>query len=293
MKRLDLSFLLISRNEGAWLRHTVDQLITRFPPKSELVVLDDGSTDGSTTFLETRTRSPQIRLLRTGGLGVARARNAAALQAHGRTLIFLDAHMKLHQGWWEPLLELLERPSVAAVQPCIASVSQDSAKGYGERFQAADLTLEWLPSRSARPYPIPILCGCCFAVYRDTFLSVGGLDGGMIAWGSEDCEFSLRLWRLGYEIWIEPNVVIAHLFRKQAPYRIDWSVVLHNRLRLAFAHFSPSRLTRIVRALHHLPSFDAAYAEVLRSDVFESREWLMQNCMYDDNWFLRCSGKIF
>jgi GT2 family glycosyltransferase len=224
---------------------------------------------------------------------VARARNAAALEARGETLVFLDAHMNLREGWWEPLVELLAHPSVGAAQPCIESVCRGEARGYGERFRGPDLTLEWLPIRSQDPYPIPILCGCCFATRRDTFLKVGGLDGGMIGWGSEDCEFSLRLWRLGYEIWIDPGVVVGHLFRQRAPYWIDWSVVLHNRLRLAFAHFSAQRIERVVRSLRPLPHFHQAYAQIADSDVLFSRQWLSRNCLRDDDWFLKCSGKMF
>jgi len=288
----DVSFVLITRNEGRWLRHTLDQLLRRPYQGSEVVILDDGSTDGSTLFLQGAT-SKQVRLIRAGALGVARARNAAALEASGKTLVFLDAHMNLHEGWWEPLVELLARPSVAAAQPCIVGVCPGEAKGYGERFRGPDLTLEWLPRRSPDPYPIPILCGCCFAIRRDLFLKVGGLDGGMIGWGSEDCELSLRLWRLGYQIWIDPRVVIGHLFRKKAPYRIDWSVVLHNRLRLAFAHFSAPRIERIVRALRTLPHFEEAYAQVAHGDVWSFRQWLNQNCLRDDDWFLKCSGQVF
>jgi glycosyltransferase involved in cell wall biosynthesis len=289
---MEISFLLITKNEGNWLRHTLHQLLRKFPQRSEVIVLDDGSTDGSTDFLQ-RSTPLHVRFLHTPGLGVARARNAAALQARGRTLVFLDAHMNLTEGWWEPVIELLAHPSVGAAQPCIADINLEGARGYGERFQGADLTLEWLPARSANPYPIPILCGCCFAVRRNLFIEVGGLDGGMIGWGSEDCEFSIRLWRLGYEIWIDPQVVIGHLFRKNVPYRIEWSVVLYNRLRLAIAHFSESRVERVVQTLRSLPDFRQAYAELASSDVLSSRRWLSQNCLRNDDWFLACSGKTF
>ena len=289
---VQVSFILITKNEGRRLRDTLAQLVSDLPEGAEVVVLDDASTDESTLFLQTAPHT-QVRLLRAGGLGVARARNAAALQARGEILIFLDAHMNLPRGWWQPVAALLASPSVGAAQPCIAGIELGGNRGYGERFKGADLTLEWLPRTATHPYQIPILCGCCFAVRRDLFLRVGGLDGGMIGWGSEDCEFSVRLWRLGYEVWIEPRVVVGHLFRTQPPYHVNWYVVLHNRLRLALAHFSEARIDRIAAELKRLPEFRQAWATVTGSDVSQARQWLERNCLRDDGWFLQCSGKKF
>ena len=289
---MEVSFLITSKNEGEWLKYTVSQLLFDLPEFGEVIVLDDGSTDGSTCFLD-QLMDQRVRLIRHSGLGVARARNTAALSAHGRNLIFLDAHMVLPTGWWRQLLQLLRQSSIGAVQPCITDVRERDAKGYGERFQGSDLTLEWLPKRDSSPYPVPILCGCCFAIRRNLFLTLGGLDGGMVGWGSEDCEFSLRLWRLGYQIWITPEIEVAHKFRTSAPYQIDWSVVLHNRLRTAFAHFSAPRIDRIISSLRGLPKFEIAHAAVMQSDIWRLRKWHDRHAVRDDDWFLTHSGLVF
>lgn len=289
---MEISFLLTSKNEGDWLEHTVRQLIRDLPDGGEIVVLDDGSTDQSTDFLA-HSVHPRVKVIRHSGLGVARARNKAALSASGEYLFFLDAHMNLPRRWWEPIVGLLSQSTVGAVQPCIKDVHETNSKGYGERFQGLDLTLEWLPKRGSSAYPVPILCGCCFAVCRNLFLQLGGLDGGMVGWGSEDCEFSLRLWRLGYQVIVIPELEVAHRFRTTAPYEIDWSVVLHNRLRTAFAHFSMSRLDRVIEALSNLPRFDVAYDAVATSDIWTARKWLDRHCVRDDEWFLSQSGLVF
>lgn len=289
---MEISFILTSKNEGDWLERTVRQLSDDLPRIAEIIVLDDASDDGSTAFLFD-SQDNRIRLLRGRDLGVARARNAAALSAQGRFLIFLDAHMTLPRGWWRPLLQLLGQPAVGAVQPCITDVHERDAKGYGERFQGPDLTLEWLPKRNSSPYPIPVLCGCCFALRRNLFLTLGGLDGGMVGWGSEDCELSLRLWRLGYQIWLSPEIEIGHKFRTSTPYEIDWAEVLHNRLRTAYAHFSPRRIDRILASLRELPKFDLAHAAVMRSDIWDIRKWLDRHAIRSDDWFLEHSGLTF
>ena len=43
---------------------------------------------------------------------------------------------------------------------------------------------------------------------RHVFEAVGGFDGGMTGWGWEDQEISLRLWLLGYELRLVPEVTV-------------------------------------------------------------------------------------
>src|SRR5882724_12371168 len=77
MKRL--SIVVIARDEGAELRRTVENLRDTLPEGSEIVVVDDGSRDGCARFLNGRRNG--IRLVRTAGLGVARARNLGSKHA--------------------------------------------------------------------------------------------------------------------------------------------------------------------------------------------------------------------
>src|SRR5260370_1455603 len=113
-----ISAVVIARNEGLNLRSTVENLWTTLPPGSEIVVVDDGSTDGCSDFLE---RPPAgIRRLRSADLGVARARNWGAHVTSGDVIVFADAHIRLPPQWWKPLVALLERPRIGAVAPCIS-----------------------------------------------------------------------------------------------------------------------------------------------------------------------------
>ncbi|HTX39063.1 MAG TPA: glycosyltransferase family 2 protein, partial [Bryobacteraceae bacterium] len=106
-----LSVVVISLNEGEALRRTVESLQAKLPEPWEIIVVDDGSTDGSAGFLgEGR---PGVTLLRPPArLGVAGARNFGAAHATGDVLVFSDAHVLVRPGWAEALLEILARPEV-------------------------------------------------------------------------------------------------------------------------------------------------------------------------------------
>lgn len=65
--------VVVCFNEGTHLERTVENLRVTSPADTEIVIVDDGSTDGSTAFAERATG--RLRLVRTSRLGVAKARN--------------------------------------------------------------------------------------------------------------------------------------------------------------------------------------------------------------------------
>jgi GT2 family glycosyltransferase len=280
----EVSIVIITRNEGAELKTTVDNVIQTIPTSDrEIVVVDDGSQDGSSDCLRDY---PEVQLLHTNGLGVARARNHGASHAMGRFIIFSDAHMRLPPNWHKPLLRALERPEVGAVAPGVYSIHEPAKAGFGLRLRGPDLHPSWLPKPGAKPEPASVLPGCLLAMRRETFLKTGGFDPGMQRLGGNDAEISCRFWLLGYEQLVVPEVQVGHLFRRAAPYEAGWSSVVHNRLRTAFVHFGQSRVERVVEALRSYDAFPAAVAMMTaNTDVFSRRAILESTRRFDDNWF--------
>lgn len=276
-----ISVIVISFNEGDWLRRTIDHLLPTLPPESEVIVVDDQSTDNSTAFLD--DRYPTVKLFRSDQrLGVAPARNFGAAQATGDILVFSDAHVIVPSGWLAPLLELLTRPEIGAVAPAIAG---GAATGYGQKWTDASLAIEWLGKQGDMPYPVPLLCGCFLALRQELFTQIGQFDPGMVLWGAEDSEISLRLWLAGHECWVVPNVEIQHRFHAQFPYEVKWEPVLHNRLRLAALHFGPRRLERVIARLKPYHEFAAASARLLSGDLPERAAQLRPLRAHDHDWF--------
>ncbi len=293
-----LSVVVVSLNEGEHLRHTIDNLTASMPAGSEIVVVDDGSADGSADFLQ--AGYDHVTALRsTSRLGSAQARNFGAQHARGKTLVFCDAHVAVRPGWLEPLLVALNRPDVGAVMPAMrvmrypddyhfpTATSEDhkEARGYGLRWRDASLGVEWLHSVGSEPYPVPLLGAACLVIHRNLFAAIGGFDPGLMIWGCEDAELSLRLWTLGYECLVVPAVEVAHLFRRVRPYRVEWEAVLYNKLRLATVHFNSERRRRVMEQLKSNGAFAAALARLESSDVEVRSSQLRAFRRYDDDWF--------
>ncbi|HEY1495153.1 MAG TPA: glycosyltransferase [Candidatus Solibacter sp.] len=279
---MKLSVVIISRNEGAELRRTLESLRATVPPRSEIVIVDDRSTDGSTRGLR--------RVIKANGIGVARARNLGVSKTTGDLLFFADAHIRLEKRWWQPLAEVLEDRKVAAVAPAVTHLPATRRRGFGLTFTGPDLDARWLPRQGVTPFSAPILPGCSLMMRRATFDAVGGWDGGLLHRGGVDNEMSVRLWLLGYELMVAPQVVVPHLFRSASPYPVGWPQYLHNRLRLAFVHLNAARLAKVVKALHKEPAFGDAMELLVSGDISARRRELLARRARTDDWFFERFG---
>ena len=148
----EISFVVPARNEGEHLARTVGEIRRTMPPASEIIVVDDGSIDGSADAVACTARD-DLRLVRAEGLGAAGARNYGAWLAEGDILVFLDAHMTLPQGWLEPLLDLVRCPEIGAAAPGIAVMGAPGHCGFGLRWTSPSLAVDWLPA--------PVVRGLC------------------------------------------------------------------------------------------------------------------------------------
>ncbi|HEU4753549.1 MAG TPA: glycosyltransferase [Armatimonadota bacterium] len=284
MADVTASVIIITHNEGEMLGRTVDSVLASLPAGGEIVVVDDLSEDGSTMGLE--ERDPRLRLLRPAErLGAARARNAGADAAKGDVLVFSDAHVLVPAGWLEPLARALAQPGVAAVGPVISSLEEPEKKGYGFQWVDAALTVSWLPRQGETPYAVPMLGAGFLAARADVFRSLGGFDAGMIVWGVEDGELCLRLWSMGHECRLVPEVEVQHLFRSTHPYPVGWVPVLHNTLRTAAVHFDRARTEKVISAAVTKQAFPEALARLLESDVLDRRAEVRRRRKRDDGWF--------
>jgi glycosyltransferase involved in cell wall biosynthesis len=277
-----LTVVVVCLDEGEQVARTVACLRATSPPNTEIIVCDDGSTDGSTAFVD--GRDPWTRLSRTERSGVARARNRGARAGTADIVVFTDGHIATPPEWWVPMVAALERPEVGAVGPAVSDMADRHCVGYGLHLAMPSLTPGFLGRRREEAYPVPILPGCCWSMRREVFEAVGGFDEGLVHWGMVDAEMAVRLWLLGYELQLEPDVDVAHLFRPMLPYDVAPGSVVHNKLRLAQIHFSDPRAAEVADALSVDDDFDAALALLDANDIAERRRHYAARRQRTDDW---------
>ncbi len=293
------SVILASRNEGAMLRRTLESMEKAAGDLPfEVIVVDDGSTDGSV--------SPDfsfpfpLRILQTKGLGVAPARNAGARAATGEMLVFCDAHISVPPGWLDSLACSLEDSQCQGITPGIGSLEPDGflalyqiaasaprrAVGCGRTFRTLGENT-WLPMHDS-PRECPVLSGGCFALRRWVWEQVGGYEEAFRGYGYDEEEISLKLWLRGFRLMTAPEVTILHQFRPAAPYPILGRDRLGNQLYGGLCHFSNQRLGRLLALLSRYPDFGE-----IRREVFGAEDWIQKREAYqrarvhDDDWYFQ------
>lgn len=192
-----VSVIIPAYNSVGTLGKALDSVLAQTRPADEIIVVNDGSTDG-TAELVARCY-PQVVYHYQGNAGLAATRNAGARLSRGNLLALLDADDE-----WVPtklerqLAVLRERPELAAVGCHRIRVKQDAAgrelwrrastKAVGGLTEIDFATEIWGNQ----------ICGATVMIRREVFERFGGYDATMRA--SEDHDLWLRLLGAGERI---------------------------------------------------------------------------------------------
>jgi glycosyltransferase involved in cell wall biosynthesis len=201
---------------------------------TEIVVVDDGSTDGS---IERVNRHSGIRMLRGGvRAGPAAARNLGAREATGAYLWFVDSDVVVATNAARVLHDIL---GTDAPQAVIGSYD-DTPAARNFLSQYKNLVHSYYHHRGRRE--ASTFWTGCGAVQRELFLSLGGFDAERYPYPSiEDIELGYRIRGAGGRIVLEPALLGKHLkewhlknllhteiFRRAIP----WSLLMLERKEL-------------------------------------------------------------
>lgn len=278
-----ISVILPALNEGQLLKRTVDGILPTLPAHGEIIVVDNGSTDGSTDGVD----GGPVRLLKYDKpLGASRARNEGWRVANNDFIIFVDAHVDPVGDWWQPLISRFRNRNIGIVGAAIGMMDNpDYNPSTGQRLIADPvLRVEWLRDEPARQ--VAALGSGCFATRKGLLGALGGFDEGMPQQQYEDTELCVRFWLFGYECWIEPASRVDHFFRTQAPYETQIINVNYNLLRLAYLHFDEARLGRVIAGVRGRAEIGKALAKLMVDpQACERRLFLHRNRVFSDNWY--------
>jgi len=290
---MKLSVIIPTYNEGENLFKTVQSVIALQDEigDAEVIVADDGSTDGSVA--KTKTHYPQIVVNshpRPYGTSCGKALGADA--ARGEVMLFLDAHTKPAPGALDKLAQLALRYGVAC--PAVDGLNTETWTANRKRSAGmyVDLNDSWhclwknrehLPVLSENVYRTYAIPGESFAIRRDVYDAVGGWDRGLISWGS-DASLSLRLFCLGHTVVHCPQARIAHRFSKGfVQYDPHWWQIFANRIRILRSLGTPEEIELFSRAMKasRKDAYDAAlkYADANDSTIPRLQHRLVHSLM--------------
>jgi GT2 family glycosyltransferase len=180
----------------------------------ELIVVDNGSSDGTPEYLTRLCREDaRVRVLLNGrNAGFAVACNQGLGLAQGDHFVLLNNDTMVPPGWLGKLIAHLRNPEVGLVGPVTNRIGNEAEieadyRTWGEYLDFAARRGEehrgnWLELRSPAMF--------CLAMRRQTYLHLGGLDERYEVGLLEDDDYADRAREAGYQLRCVEDLVVHH-----------------------------------------------------------------------------------
>lgn len=215
---MDLSIIIVNWNTRDMLRDCLASVEAGLGPlQAEILVVDNGSTDGSIQML--MDRFPDLNLIANPtNRGFAAANNQALARATGRHVLLLNTDTLVHGAVLPDAVRWLDdNPQVAVLGPRILNrdgTVQGSASAFPSLYRLARQTLG-LHKREAPnqgqtgPHRAEVISGCAMFVRRAAMAQIGLLDESFFFYG-EETDWCRRFDRAGWGVVYAPLGEITH-----------------------------------------------------------------------------------
>ena len=211
-----LSIVIVSFNAGADLQACLLTL-KKGPPAGdhEIIVVDNGSVDGS---VEAAERIPGVRTIRMGrNAGYAAANNAGIRASRGDLLLLLNSDTLVPPGAIDQLVGRLRATDAAAVAgPRLVDGEGHPELSFGRmisplnELRQKNRTPDWIARETAREQFVDWVSGACLLVRRADAEAVGLLDERFFLY-TEDVDFCHAIRKRGAKVLFTPVATITHL----------------------------------------------------------------------------------
>ena len=259
---IDCTIVIASYNRRDVLDRTL-AVLTGLPERPAIVVVDDGSSDGSSAMV--RRRWAAVRLVELQqNCGAAAARNAGAAFATTRYVAFCDDDCAWRAGALACAVRLLD------AHPEVALLNARVVVGDDEHLDAACalMACSALPKRTGCPgRAIAAFMAGASVVRRDAFLAAGGYEARYHI-GAEESLLALDLLARGWELLYLDDMVVHH--RPHAAGRVPdrrRRIVMRNRLWTAWLRRSARGALRATMSLARQGLSDPIARSALRDAV--------------------------
>lgn len=220
-----LSVIVLARDKRPYTRECLEGLLRTKGVDLEVIVVDNGSTDGTRDMLDEMAGrfdagGAALRVKANGcNVGCCTARNQGLEMASGGFCAFMDNDVTVTEpDWAAPLIDVLEMEENAGlvspkliypvpphlIQCAGVGVSRTGRIQFRGRGEPRDA-----PEYSSRR-ECQALISACVVFPRSLYEEIGGLDEAFNPIEYEDIDFCYRARAAGYRAFYEPSVELYH-----------------------------------------------------------------------------------
>ncbi|NNE36488.1 MAG: glycosyltransferase family 2 protein [Rhodothermales bacterium] len=248
-----VSVIIVSWDGLALLQKCLPSVLATEYDNFEIVVVDNGSVDGSVEWL---TQQDVTLLPQESNLGFCGGNNVGIAKTSSDFVVLLNNDVEVAADWLSELVaQASTEPTIAAVQPKILDYSDRTRFEYagaagghldsvGYPFASGRLfdTIETDEGQYDEPMPIFWASGAALLLRRSALTEVGLLDERLFM-HMEEIDLCWRLWQAGYSVRLAPKSRVYHIggasLAQGSPKKMYYN--FRNSLLLLYKHTSPGR----------------------------------------------------
>jgi GT2 family glycosyltransferase/Tfp pilus assembly protein PilF len=211
-----VSIIILAHNQLTDTRQCVASVEKHTPLSHELILVDNGSTDGTGQFFrQYAAKRENVRvILNRANLGFSAGNNQALACAKGDFILLLNNDTVVTPGWLEQMLSVLELyPDCGLTGPMSNSVSGPqlvSSANYGSLEELPKFANQWSGAHAGQSTEAPRLVGFCLLLRRLVLEKIGGLDAQFGNGNFEDDDFCIRALLSGFKLRIAHASFVHH-----------------------------------------------------------------------------------
>jgi GT2 family glycosyltransferase len=208
------SIIIVTFNHRKYLDNCIASITKQNYPH-EIILVDNGSTDGTISYV--KGFFPEITIIESKeNKGYGAGNNLGFTYAKGKYIVILNPDVIVENFWLERLISPLKNQEHIITTPKILIFDGSTINTIGNSNHFTGLTftrgLGADPSEYNQTFRTTGVSGACFALTRDAYRDIGGFDEAFFLY-NEDSDFSWRANIRGYEIFGIPDSIIFHDYR--------------------------------------------------------------------------------
>jgi GT2 family glycosyltransferase len=202
-----ISFVILNYNGKELTERCIDSLTRSISEVDyEIIVVDNGSSDGSVEYL--KNKFPSIKIVEEGYNKFITAYNDGVKKAKGEWVFLLNNDMLFEKGFLDYILPHLTDEDIFAIGSKMVNPERQVEKNANyPDFKCGYL---WIKTKDVSSFSPTIYIGCHGIFNKKKFLELGGFDPMYSPFYSEDLDLCYRAWKRGWKVYVEPKSVIIH-----------------------------------------------------------------------------------